>query len=89
MLISYNWLKQYINLPDSIDPEEVAQKLKLATVEVEGIEKQGALLDNVVVGKVVSEEKHPNADKLKVCKVDIGPSASSLRGDSVEPGQAL
>ena len=72
MNVSYNWLKQFVNLPDSLTPEEVALKLTMSTVEVEGIEKQGALLDNVVVGKVVSEEKHPNADKLKVCKVDIG-----------------
>ncbi len=72
MKISFNWIKDYVNLPDSISAEEVAEKLKLATVEVEGIEKQGELLQNVVVGKVIKAEKHPEADKLKLCSVNIG-----------------
>ncbi len=72
MLISYNWLKQYIDLPDSITPEDIAVRLKAATVEVEKIHRQGQNLAGVVVGKVLSADKHPNADKLKVCKVDLG-----------------
>ncbi|MFA6423844.1 MAG: phenylalanine--tRNA ligase subunit beta [Candidatus Magasanikbacteria bacterium] len=72
MLISYNWLKNYVNLPASISAREVADKLMASTVEVEGLQDQGELLQNIVVGKVVSAEKHPNADKLKLCKVDIG-----------------
>lgn len=72
MLISFNWLKQYIDLPDSASPEEVAEKLKMSTVEVEKIERLGAGLEGIVVGKVLSAAKHPNADKLKVCKVDVG-----------------
>ncbi|MCX6780245.1 MAG: phenylalanine--tRNA ligase subunit beta [Candidatus Magasanikbacteria bacterium] len=73
MLISYNWLKKFVNLSSSITVEEVAARLKATTVEVEGIKKQGELLNNVVVGKVVSAIKHPNADKLKLCRVDVGP----------------
>ncbi len=72
MLISYNWLKQYLNLPDSITAEEVGNKLKASTVEVEDIKSLGSNLENIVVGKVVSAEKHPGADKLKLCKVDVG-----------------
>ncbi|MEK7680543.1 MAG: phenylalanine--tRNA ligase subunit beta [Patescibacteria group bacterium] len=72
MLISYSWLKKHVNLPDSVSAEEVAAKLKAATVEVEKVLSQGKNLENVVVGKIVSCEKHPNADKLKVCKVGIG-----------------
>ncbi|MBI2444301.1 MAG: phenylalanine--tRNA ligase subunit beta [Candidatus Magasanikbacteria bacterium] len=72
MLLSFNWLKQYVKLPDSVTPEAVAEKLKLATVEVEKVERQGAQLENIVVGKILKYEKHPNADKLKVCEVDIG-----------------
>jgi len=71
MKISFNWLKQYVNLPDSISPEEVGEKLKLATVEVEEIMSQGKNLENIVVGKVISVEKHPQADKLKICHVDV------------------
>ncbi len=79
MLISFNWLKQYATLPDSVTPEEVAKKLKLSTVEVDSIEQQGKNLENIVVGKIISCEKHPNADKLKVCKVDVGVRAENLQ----------
>lgn len=72
MLISYNWLKKYVNLSDSVTPEEVAARLKASTVEVEKVDMQGKSLENIVVGKVISAEKHPNADKLKVCTVDVG-----------------
>lgn len=71
MLISYNWLKKYVNL-STIEAKELAERLKASTVEVEGLQDQGELLQNIVVGKVVSAEKHPNADKLKLCKVDVG-----------------
>lgn len=72
MLISKNWLKDYVFLTDSFDPAELALKLKLTTVEVEGITTQGEYLDNVVVGLVKKAEKHPSADRLHVCQVHIG-----------------
>ena len=72
MLVSYQWLREYVKLPDSLEPEVLAEKLKLSTVEVEDIKRTGELLDNVVVGKVIKAEKHPQADKLKVCIVDVG-----------------
>ncbi|MBI5728973.1 MAG: phenylalanine--tRNA ligase subunit beta [Candidatus Magasanikbacteria bacterium] len=72
MNISYNWLKKYVALPSSVTASEVAEKLKMSTVEVEGIMETGQALENVVVGQVVSAEKHPNADKLKVCSVNLG-----------------
>ncbi len=71
MLISYNWLKKYVSL-SAVEAKEVAEKLKASTVEVESLQDQGELLQNIVIGKVVSAEKHSNADKLKLCKVDIG-----------------
>jgi len=71
MLISYNWLKKYVNL-STVDAKDVVERLKTTTVEVEGLQDQGELLQNIVIGKVTSEIKHPNADKLKLCKVDIG-----------------
>lgn len=72
MLVSKNWLKEYVFLPDSLDPKELALKLKLTTVEVEGITTQGEYLDHVVVGVVKKVEKHPSADRLHVCQVNIG-----------------
>ena len=72
MLISYNWLKNYVDLPDSLTPEELALKLTMSTVEVEGTERQGELLDGVVVGEILEIKKHPDADKLSVAQVDVG-----------------
>lgn len=72
MLLSKKWLTDYVFLPGSQDPEELALKLKLTTVEVEGIEQQGSYLDQVVVGLIKSVEKHPDADRLRVCQVDAG-----------------
>lgn len=73
MHISYNWLKQFIKL--DINPEETAEILTDLGLEVEGIETFESLkggLKGVVVGHVVACEKHPNADKLQITKVDLG-----------------
>jgi len=72
MKISLNWLKELVKIPDNITPKEIGDSLTLRTVEVENIEKQGENLENVVIGKINRIEKHPNADKLKLCSVDIG-----------------
>jgi len=72
MLFSKNWLTQYIDLPQDITSEKLAEDLTLKVVEVEGIESQEKMLENIVVGKVLSMEKHPDADKLNICIVDIG-----------------
>ncbi|MDO9509692.1 MAG: phenylalanine--tRNA ligase subunit beta, partial [Candidatus Magasanikbacteria bacterium] len=91
MNISYNWLKKFITLPDSITPEQVAEKLKLSTVEVENIIKQGDGLDNIVVGKVLKADKHPNADKLKLCLVDVGKESLQIvcGGSNVVDGMSV
>lgn len=73
MQISYNWLKQFIDLPYS--PEETAALLTSTGLEVESIEKFESLkggLSGVVIGEVLTCEKHPNADKLSKTTVDIG-----------------
>lgn len=73
MKLSLNWLRDYIDLPESID--EVAHRLTMSGLEVEGIEHVENIkggLKGVVIGEVLSCEKHPNADNLSVTKVDIG-----------------
>lgn len=72
MKLSYNWLKNYVDLPDSLTPEELGLKLTMGVVEVEGVEKQGEGLNNIVVAEVKKVEKHPDADKLSVCDVYDG-----------------
>lgn len=71
MYISYNWLKGLVKLPAKTSPEEIATELTDRTVEVEGLAKQADRFNNVVVGKVLEVNKHPNADRLRVTKVDI------------------
>ena len=73
MKISYNWLKQFINI--DLESEYTAEVLTDLGLEVESVEKFESLkggLEGVVVGHVLTCEKHSNADKLKVTKVDIG-----------------
>jgi phenylalanyl-tRNA synthetase beta chain len=70
MKISLNWLRELVAFDES--PQVLAERLTLAGFEVEDIEDRQTWADGVVVGKVLSREKHPNADKLSVCSVDIG-----------------
>jgi len=73
MKISYSWLKEFISFSES--PKEVSEILTQTGLEVEGIEKIEKIpggLSGIVVGEVAECEQHPNADKLKVTKVDIG-----------------
>ena len=72
MKVSFNWLKQYIEFPQNTTPEELANRLTMSTVEVEGMKTQGDTLVGIVVGEIVKIDNHPNADKLKVCLVDDG-----------------
>lgn len=76
MKISYNWLKQYLKL--DLAAEETGVILTDLGLEVEGIEPFESVkggLKGVVVGLVLECEKHPNADKLKITKVDVGQEA--------------
>ncbi len=73
MKISYNWLKQFIDI--DWDAEKTGELLTDLGLEVEGIEKFESLkggLSGVITGKVLEVYKHPNADKLSVTKVDLG-----------------
>lgn len=74
MLLSKNWLRDFVFLPDAFEAEKLAAQLSLATVEVEKIKKQGEFLDGVVVGEILEAKKHPDAIKLNVAQVDVGES---------------
>ena len=71
MLISLNWLKQYIDL-DGIELNEMENSLTMIGQEVEKIEIAGSNLENVVTAKIIEKEMHPDSDHLTVCKVDNG-----------------
>lgn len=70
MKVSQHWLKQYINF--KFTPEQFTEKLSMLGLEVEGCEEPGKKFDKFVVGEVLERAKHPNADRLSVCKVNIG-----------------
>jgi phenylalanyl-tRNA synthetase beta chain len=70
MKFSVNWLREFVELPASVDG--LAALLTLAGVEIEGTEKRGANFENVVVGQITASTQHPNADRLTVCTVDDG-----------------
>lgn len=70
MKISYNWLKEYVDI--DVTPEKLAELLTMHSFEVEGVTIQGKGLENVIVGEVLEKKKHPDADKLNIVKVRVG-----------------
>ena len=73
MKISYNWLKKYIDI--NFEPLKLSELLTDCGLEVEGLEKYQSIkggLEGVVIGEVITKEKHPNADKLSLTTVDVG-----------------
>ncbi|MEG4491746.1 phenylalanine--tRNA ligase subunit beta [Microcoleus sp. D3_18_C4] len=72
MRISLKWLRELVDV--AISPEELAETLTMAGFEVEEIEDRRPWANGVVLGKIIACEQHPNADKLRVCQVDVGSS---------------
>ena len=75
MRVPLSWLREYV--PIEVPLDELAEKLSVATAEVEGIERIGVTdadgnLERFRVGRVLEAEKHPNADRLQLCRVDVG-----------------
>lgn len=91
MRISVNWLQSLVEL--TLSPEALAELLTVAGLEVEAIEDRRQWAQGVVVGKVLERAQHPNADKLSVCRVDVGTAeplqivcgASNVRADICVP----
>lgn len=71
MLVSLNWLKQYVNTQE-LSNEELAERITRSGIEVDAIIDRASGIQNVVVGYVESKEKHPEADRLNVCQVNVG-----------------
>jgi phenylalanyl-tRNA synthetase beta chain len=70
MQFSEHWLRQFVN--PKLNADELGQALTMAGLEVEEQELAAPLFNNVVVGEIISAEKHPNADRLQLCLVDAG-----------------
>ncbi len=72
MKVSLNWVKDYVKLPDDMDLKRLSYDLTMSTVEVEDATDLSESFRNMVIGVVQQVQQHPNADKLRVCKTDIG-----------------
>ncbi|MGE6367650.1 phenylalanine--tRNA ligase subunit beta [Planococcus kocurii] len=71
MLVSINWLKDYVNT-QQLPPAELGEKITRSGIEVDAVIDRSHGMTNVVVGYVESCVKHPEADKLSICQVDVG-----------------
>lgn len=71
MYISMNWINDYVDL-SGIETEELVKRFNLSTAEIEGYEEKGKNIQNVVFGKILKVENHPNSDHLHILQVDVG-----------------
>ncbi len=76
MKFSENWLRDFVDPP--LDTQSLANALTFSGLEVEEIDPAAPLFDRVVVGEVLKVEKHPGADKLSLCEVDVGQETVSI-----------
>ena len=70
MIVSLEWLKDYTDI--KADPQEFCDRMIMSGSNLETMENVGSDMEKVVVGKIVKIEKHPDADKLVVCRLDVG-----------------
>src|ERR1017187_1481365 len=70
MKVTLNWLKQYVDFDWS--PEQLAERLTMLGLEVEGVHKTGGEFDGIVVAQILTRDPVPGSDKLSVCKVNDG-----------------
>ena len=70
MKITTNWLKEHLDT--KLNENQIIDKLTDVGLEVEGVDSQSGELDEFVIAKILKAEKHPDADRLRVCDVDIG-----------------
>ncbi len=90
MKLPLSWLSDYTDMT-GITPEEYNHALTMSGSKVEGIENLGDKIQNIVTGKILSVEKHPDADKLKICMLDVGSETLQIvtGADNVKPNQIV
>lgn len=72
MKISLNWIKEFVNLPENLEAQKLADLFTARTAEIEQVENQGENLNNIVVGEILEILPHPDATKLQITKTSIG-----------------
>ena len=91
MKLSLNWIKDYVNIPADMDLTRLAYDLTMSTVEVEGAEQLARRYDGIIVGIIREVLPHPNADKLRICRTDIGGEEKEIvcGGSNLAVGQKV
>ncbi len=88
MKFTLSWLNKYVSL-DSLSPNQLAERLTMLGLEVDAVEELYVGLDAVMTAKVLSVQKHPNADRLSLCEVEVGNEKMPIvcGAPNVRPGQ--
>ncbi len=91
MKLSLNWIKDYVKIPSDMDLSKFAYELTMSTVEVEGAHDIKKSFENIVVGEILEVLPHPNADKLRVCRVNTGDGEHDIvcGGSNLEAGMKV
>ncbi len=91
MKLSLNWIKDYVKIPDTMDLSRLAYDLTMSCVEVEGVHDLAAQFNGIIVGEIKEVLPHPNADKLRICKTDIGSEVKDIvcGGSNLEVGMKV
>ena len=76
MKVSQNWLKKFVDF--DLPPERLSEELSMLGLEIESYEDLSKKYEKFIVGEVLSKEKHPKADRLSFCKVDVGSSTLDI-----------
>ncbi|HRU42639.1 MAG TPA: phenylalanine--tRNA ligase subunit beta, partial [Candidatus Diapherotrites archaeon] len=89
MLVPVKWLKDYVDI--KFDSKGFAEAMTMSGSKVEGIEELGKEIENVVVGKILKTEKHPDADKLTVAQCDVGTEVIQIvtGADNIKEGDYI
>lgn len=77
MKVSMKWLNDYVNLSDIV-PHDFGEDMSMSGSKVESVASSGDEIKNVVVGKILSREPHPDADKLQICQVNVGTETTQI-----------
>ncbi len=90
MLVSTKWLKDYVNI-DGIPTAELAESITRSGIEVDAIIDRSQGMTNVVVGHVLECVQHPDADKLRICQVDVGETTTQIicGAENIAQGQKV
>ncbi|MEK4521463.1 phenylalanine--tRNA ligase subunit beta [Psychrobacillus sp. FSL W7-1493] len=90
MLVSTKWLSEYVNT-QGLDPKDLGEKITRSGIEVDAVIDRSLGMANVVVGYVKEKVKHPEADKLNICQVDVGDEITQIicGAPNVDAGQKV